>query len=141
MCIRDRSTPASRSNSRRVSSGVISRGQLSGRRIRNGCGSKVTATDREDRAAALSLSRSRTVSYTHLDVYKRQLEDGVITNAQANAAKAAPLGLHIEPPSNSVAPWFVEDVRRELERQFGSEQVHEEGLRVYTCLLYTSRCV
>ena len=25
-------------------------------------------------------------------------------------------------------------MRRELERQFGSEQVHEEGLRVYTTL-------
>jgi penicillin-binding protein 1A len=67
-------------------------------------------------------------------VINSMLEDGVITNAQANAAKAAPLGLRIEPPSNSVAPWFVEDVRRELERQFGSEQVHEEGLRVYTTL-------
>ena len=67
-------------------------------------------------------------------VINSMLEDGVITNAQANAAKAAPLGLHIEPPSNTVAPWFVEDVRRELERQFGSEQVHEEGLRVYTTL-------
>ena len=67
-------------------------------------------------------------------VINSMLEDGVITNAQANAAKAAPLGLHIESPSNSVAPWFVEDVRRELERQFGSEQVHEEGLRVYTTL-------
>ncbi len=67
-------------------------------------------------------------------VINSMLEDGVITNAQANAAKAAPLGLHIEPPVNSVAPWFVEDVRRELERQFGSEQVHEEGLRVYTTL-------
>jgi penicillin-binding protein 1A len=67
-------------------------------------------------------------------VINSMLEDGVITNAQANIAKAAPLGLHIEPPSNSVAPWFVEDVRRELERQFGSEQVHEEGLRVYTTL-------
>jgi len=67
-------------------------------------------------------------------VINSMLEDGVITNAQANAAKAAPLGLHIEPPSNSIAPWFVEDVRRELERQFGSEQVHEEGLRVYTTL-------
>jgi penicillin-binding protein 1A len=67
-------------------------------------------------------------------VINSMLEDGVITNSQANAAKAAPLGLHIEPPSNSVAPWFVEDVRRELERQFGSEQVHEEGLRVYTTL-------
>jgi penicillin-binding protein 1A len=67
-------------------------------------------------------------------VINSMLEDGVITNAQANAAKAAPLGLHIEPPSSSIAPWFVEDVRRELERQFGSEQVHEEGLRVYTTL-------
>jgi penicillin-binding protein 1A len=67
-------------------------------------------------------------------VINSMLEDGVITNAQANVAKAAPLGLHIEPPSSSVAPWFVEDVRRELERQFGSEQVHEEGLRVYTTL-------
>jgi len=67
-------------------------------------------------------------------VINSMLEDGVITNAQANAAKAAPLGLHIEPPSNSIAPWFVDDVRRELERQFGSEQVHEEGLRVYTTL-------
>jgi penicillin-binding protein 1A len=67
-------------------------------------------------------------------VINSMVEDGVITNAQANAAKAAPLGLHIEPPSSSIAPYFVEEVRRELERQFGSEQVHEEGLRVYTTL-------
>src|ERR1700678_608871 len=67
-------------------------------------------------------------------VINSMLEDRVNPKAQANAAKAAPIGLRIEPPSNSVAPWFVEDVRRELERQFGSEQVHEEGLRVYTTL-------
>ena len=67
-------------------------------------------------------------------VINAMLEDGVITAGQASAAKAAPLGLHIEPPANSVAPWFVEEVRRELERQFGSAQVHEAGLRVYTTL-------
>ena len=67
-------------------------------------------------------------------VINAMLEDGVITNAQATAAKAMPLGLHIEPPPNSIAPWFVEDVRRELERQFGAERVHEAGLRVYTTL-------
>lgn len=67
-------------------------------------------------------------------VINAMLEDGVITAAEANAAKTAPLGLHIEPPPNSVAPWFVEAVRRELERQFGSAQVHEAGLRVYTTL-------
>lgn len=67
-------------------------------------------------------------------VINSMLEDGEITNAQAIEAKAAPLGLHIEPPPNSAAPWFVEEVRRELERQFGSNQVHAAGLRVYTTL-------
>ena len=34
----------------------------------------------------------------------------------------------------SVAPWFQEEVRRELEKQFGTEQVHAAGLRVETTL-------
>jgi penicillin-binding protein 1A len=34
----------------------------------------------------------------------------------------------------SVAPWFQEEVRRELEKQFGAEQVHEAGLKVETTL-------
>ncbi len=67
-------------------------------------------------------------------VINAMLEDGAITAAQANEAKGAPLGLHLAPPPNSVAPWFVEEVRRELERQFGTETVHEAGLRVYTTL-------
>jgi penicillin-binding protein 1A len=67
-------------------------------------------------------------------VLNSMLEDGVITAAEANEAKAAPLGLHLAPPPNSIAPWFVEEVRRELERQFGSEVVHEAGLKVYTTL-------
>jgi penicillin-binding protein 1A len=33
-----------------------------------------------------------------------------------------------------VAPWFQEEVRRELEKRFGSEEVHEAGLRVDTTL-------
>ena len=56
------------------------------------------------------------------------------SRAQANAAKAAPLGLHLEPPPNSVAPYFVEEVRRQLEKQYGVEEVHGAGLRVYTTL-------
>jgi penicillin-binding protein 1A len=67
-------------------------------------------------------------------VINAMLEDGAITASQANEAKGAPLGLHLAPPPNSVAPWFVEEVRRELERQFGTETVHEAGLRVYTTL-------
>ncbi len=67
-------------------------------------------------------------------VLNAMLEDGVITTAQANEAKSAPLGLHLAPPPNSIAPWFVEEVRRELERRFGSDTVHQAGLRVYTTL-------
>ena len=67
-------------------------------------------------------------------VIDSMLEDGKITAAQAEAARSSPLGLHIEPPPNSVAPWFVEEVRRDLERRFGSEEVHAAGLKVYTTL-------
>jgi penicillin-binding protein 1A len=60
--------------------------------------------------------------------------DGKITRAQEEAAEAAPLGLNIEPPPNSVAPYFVEEVRRQLEKEYGAEEVHGAGLRVYTTL-------
>jgi penicillin-binding protein 1A len=67
-------------------------------------------------------------------VIDSMLEDGKISAAQAEAARSSPLGLHLEPPPNSVAPWFVEEVRRELERRFGTEEVHAAGLKVYTTL-------
>jgi len=67
-------------------------------------------------------------------VINAMLEDGAITAEQANAAKAAPLGLRLQPPANGVAPYFVEETRQQLERRFGAEQVHEAGLRVYTTL-------
>ena len=60
--------------------------------------------------------------------------DGKITHAQAVAARAMPLGLHISQPGIAVAPWFQEEVRRELEDRFGSEQVNQAGLKVVTTL-------
>jgi penicillin-binding protein 1A len=60
--------------------------------------------------------------------------DGVITHQQAQQARQAPLGLHLSEPDQSVAPWFQEEVRRELEKRFGAEEVHEAGLRVQTTL-------
>ncbi|WP_348264941.1 PBP1A family penicillin-binding protein [Telmatobacter sp. DSM 110680] len=60
--------------------------------------------------------------------------DGVITHQQAEQGRRAPLGLKINQPEMSVAPWFQEEVRRELEKKFGAEQVHEAGLRVDTTL-------
>lgn len=60
--------------------------------------------------------------------------DGVITHAQAEVARAAPLGLHIAPPRSSVAPWFQDEVRSELDQRFGRQEVGEAGLRVDTTL-------
>jgi penicillin-binding protein 1A len=62
------------------------------------------------------------------------LEDGKITAAQATTLKAKPLQLNLQHDPNSLAPYFVEEVRRYLETQYGSDQVHEGGLRVYTTL-------
>ncbi len=67
-------------------------------------------------------------------VLSEMLADGKITREQEEAAAASPLGLNIEPPPNSVAPYFVEEVRRQLEKEYGAEEVHGAGLRVYTTL-------
>jgi penicillin-binding protein 1A len=67
-------------------------------------------------------------------VLSEMRSDGKITREQEQAAAATPLGLEIEPPPNSVAPYFVEEVRRQLEKEYGAEEVHGAGLRVYTTL-------
>lgn len=67
-------------------------------------------------------------------VINNLLEDGRITAEEASRAKAAPLGLSIQRSENSIAPHFVEEVRRYLERKYGASEVHESGMRVYTSL-------
>jgi penicillin-binding protein 1A len=67
-------------------------------------------------------------------VINAMLEDGKITAAQANDARSAPLSLHIAHDPNSLAPYYVEEIRRYLENKFGTDQVHEGGLKVYTSL-------
>ncbi len=62
------------------------------------------------------------------------LENGKITAAQYEQAKAAPLGLHVQKWNNEIAPYFVEDVREFLEKKYGAEAVNTNGLRVYTTL-------
>lgn len=65
-------------------------------------------------------------------VIDNMLEDGKITADEAARAKAHPLELHIQNDPNSAAPYYVEEIRRYLEKKYGTEQVHEGGLRVYT---------
>jgi penicillin-binding protein 1A len=61
-------------------------------------------------------------------------QDRAITHEQADAARNAPLGLHIAPNQASVAPWFQETVRQQLDEKFGADEVHEAGLRIDTTL-------
>src|SRR5579864_8273344 len=67
-------------------------------------------------------------------VINAMLEDGKITAAQAAEAREAPLVLHLAHDPNSLAPYFVEEIRRYLEGKYGADQVHEGGLKVYTSL-------
>ena len=67
-------------------------------------------------------------------VINAMLEDGKITAAQAAGARMKPMDLYLAHDPNSLAPYFVEEIRRYLEGKYGADQVHEGGLKVYTSL-------
>lgn len=67
-------------------------------------------------------------------VLRRMEEEGKITPAEEEAARKTPLGLHLQYPRNDLAPYFFEEIRKYLESTYGTEAVHEQGLRVYTTL-------
>ena len=67
-------------------------------------------------------------------VLSRMVAEGKATHEAAEAAEKLPLGLHLQYPRNDLAPYFVEEIRKYLERTYGTEAVHERGLRVFTTL-------
>jgi penicillin-binding protein 1A len=70
-------------------------------------------------------------------VLDRMVEAGVVTRAQADAAKHAPLNLIGERPQGLQSyryPYFTTYVTHLLESQFGSQATFEGGLQVYTSL-------
>jgi penicillin-binding protein 1A len=67
-------------------------------------------------------------------VINSMLEDGNITAQQAAEARDQPIRLEVAHDPDSLAPYFVEEIRRYLEGKYGSDQVHEGGLKVYTSL-------
>jgi penicillin-binding protein 1A len=60
--------------------------------------------------------------------------DRKISAKQAHDAQAQGLGLNVQSQRNDLAPYFVEEIRKYLEGTYGTEAVHEQGLRVYTTL-------
>jgi penicillin-binding protein 1A len=67
-------------------------------------------------------------------VLRRMEEEGKLSSVEATAVRKTSLGLHLQYPRNDLAPYFFEDIRKYLESTYGTEAVHERGLRVYTTL-------
>jgi len=67
-------------------------------------------------------------------VLDRMAEEKYVTPGEATAAKRLPLGLHVRKDPPSVAPHFIEEVRKYLEREYGSQRIYQGGLRVRTTL-------
>src|SRR5207244_7293311 len=57
-----------------------------------------------------------------------------ITVAQGEEAKSHPIKLAEKQRPDELAPYFVEELRRYLEKKYGTSAVHEGGLKVYSTL-------
>ncbi len=85
--------------------------------------------------------------FKHLDnAYKRRaivletmISSGALTRAEAESIGATEVFPKSKNPSEIVsagfASYFVEEVRKELERDYGATKLYKEGLKVYTTLV------
>lgn len=65
----------------------------------------------------------------------RMATEGYITAADATAAKARPIVTRGDPGrESSLAPYYLEEVRKHLEAGYGAQQLYESGLTVTTPL-------
>src|SRR5438552_2208294 len=68
-------------------------------------------------------------------VLQRMEDERYITETQADAAKQKPIVTRGQPTqAPGIAPFFVEEVRKHLERQYGAKVLYENGLAVATTL-------
>ena len=85
---------------------------------------------RQSPLVSLDLARSRR-NYA----LQRMVDEGYVTQAEADEARAQPITLAARTVrSNSIAPYFIEEVRQHLEHAYGVAQLYEEGLTVHTTL-------
>ena len=64
----------------------------------------------------------------------RMVAEKYITPAQAQLAQGQPLGVIARRSPSSIAPYFLEEVRKTLERDYGFTGIYKSGLKVYTTL-------
>src|SRR6266850_66546 len=68
-------------------------------------------------------------------VLQRMAEEGYVPADDARDAQQRPLVLQGQQrPEPSVAPYFVEEIRKSLEQQYGADALYQNGLRVQTTL-------
>jgi penicillin-binding protein 1A len=93
--------------------------------------------------AGIVQSPARQSPYVNMDaarrrrayVLQRMADEGYITQPRADQAKQAPIVLHGQPqPDQSVAPYYLEEVRKQLESRYGAKSLYEGGLNVQTTL-------
>jgi penicillin-binding protein 1A len=82
--------------------------------------------------------------FTHTDraierrnwVIDQMVANGYVSDADAEIAKAKPLGVHIRKSGNYLfaADYFTEEVRRQLVDKYGQDALYEGGLSVRTTL-------
>jgi penicillin-binding protein 1A len=67
-------------------------------------------------------------------VLDRMAAEKYITQQEADEAKAEPVRLRLPRKQPSIAPYFLEEVRKHLEHEYGSQRIYQGGLRVHTTL-------
>jgi penicillin-binding protein 1A len=67
-------------------------------------------------------------------VLDRMVEEKYVTREEAERAQAEPLNLRPRKEPPSLAPYFLEEVRKYLEKEYGSQRIYQGGLRVHTTL-------
>jgi len=66
---------------------------------------------------------------------QRMADEGFVSQKTADGAKKKPIVTYGQPQQpRSVAPYFVEEVRKHLEQQYGAKALYEHGLSVTTTL-------
>jgi penicillin-binding protein 1A len=93
--------------------------------------------------AGVVQSPARQSPYVNMDAAKRRrgyvlqrmADERYISQQQAEAANKTPIVLAGQPKQpQSIAPFFLEEVRKYLERQYGAKALYESGLSVTTTL-------
>jgi penicillin-binding protein 1A len=68
-------------------------------------------------------------------VLQQMADKGFVTQKEADEAIARPIVLHLaDTEVNSAAPYFLEEVRKELEVRYGAKALYQNGLTVQTGL-------